>query len=262
MKRNNFHEFKKSILNTETASMKSSLWIILLTLISCVSQPQVKESNSTTSTEECQISAEVEALSDPQSLDEAMAFIAALPKPIELKCLLKSLKRPLEINATSSMSSAQPASGSNNPRIFIFKGDLIISIVPDGIGKDHVEFSELIGGNLSIKGELALPVTTDVTIKSPYARILNGTATGTSCRGCHGSETQTTTIDGVPVFQSKAFKPLASKNVPLASLNQQLYYCDFYNDSNERCEIFRALLKNGTVTERDFPPTLPTMFDP
>src|SRR5687768_10615887 len=43
----------------------------------------------------------------PRSIQEMVDVVNALPKPVELPCLLESLPRPLEVYATLSTLSAQ-----------------------------------------------------------------------------------------------------------------------------------------------------------
>ena len=58
----------------------------------------------------------------PQSIAETVTLINALPKPLTLPCFLESLARPLEMSATFSVVSAQPAVGHRSPRVFLFLG--------------------------------------------------------------------------------------------------------------------------------------------
>src|SRR3712207_6534727 len=69
---------------------------------------------------------------NPTSIAEAVALVSALPRPLTVGCYLESLERPLRVNATSAVISLQPAAGPRNPRMFLFAGNLVSSIVPAG----------------------------------------------------------------------------------------------------------------------------------
>lgn len=195
---------------------------------------------------------------DPQSIDELISFINTLPKPLTLDCLIRNLKSPLYINATSSKDSVQPANGVSSPRIFIFKGKLIISLVPSGEGSKVLEFSEIKGGTRSIKGEISLPVYSKIMPAEPFARISTGGRT--SCSGCHGSERVEGNVDGAVIYSSVALKPVVRQNVTVEYLKMEADNCAFYKDSSERCKVMSALFM-GNVISQNFPSEMPTMLD-
>ena len=196
---------------------------------------------------------------DPENIDDLIAMINALPKPMDARCFLKSLKRPLVVNATSSTMSVQPANGEKSPRIFIFKGNLIISMVPDGEGSSLLEFSELKNDVRSFKGEVSLPVYKTVSSTDPFTRINNGSRT--TCSGCHTSEQAEFMIGSVQVYSSKALKPSASMDVPVATLANENYLCGFRGDTSKRCGFLSALFSGGTVTQGNFPVDMPTLLN-
>ena len=47
----------------------------------------------------------------PASIDDAVATIGLLPSPVSLECFLESLERPLGLELSSDVFSAQPAQG-------------------------------------------------------------------------------------------------------------------------------------------------------
>lgn len=233
--------------------------ILIFTLGACVQQKEASTpSGQVQEIKACEISDEAEALSHPQSIAELMSLLNALPKPLDLECFLKSLRRPLFINATSSMSSAQPALSAKDPRIFIFKGDLIISIVTSGKGSKLLEFSELLSDTRSIKGELEFPITNTLFNDAPFERIINNNRT--SCSGCHGVEREEYQIDGTSVFSSKAVKPTVNSAVSVEELKYQEYLCDFYSSKDDRCQAYRALFM-GEVKSQSFPGSMPTFLN-
>lgn len=228
----------------------------LISLVSCVQPSSVENKLDSSPQATCEMSSAAEALSDPQNINELTNFINALPKPLNLECFVKSLKRPLMINATSSTSSAQPANGIHSPRIFIFKGDLIISIVPDGEGSTMLEYSELMDDTRSIKGELIFPISSAITAASGFARIINGNRT--SCSACHSGERLESTLNGTSVFSSVAIKPGASMDVSYYDIKYDHYLCDFNSMKTARCNVLKALFDEGDVHQTTFPAAMST----
>jgi hypothetical protein len=169
-----------------------------------------------------------ESKGDPQTIAEAMDLIAALPKPLEMKCFVQALKRPLYLNATSSILSAQPAQGPDSPRMFIIKNNLILSLTLEGNERDLLEFAELKSTVRSIKGEVEFPLDNTVDPLDPYRGVDFGGQT--NCSACHSSEILEETIDNVPIYSSKAFRPKASKDVPITDVARELYLCEFYEN--------------------------------
>lgn len=236
--------------------------LLILHLSACgkmTMKPAQNPAAGTVSTE-CVIGPESAKYSDPKSISELLTLINSLPKPLELDCLLKSLKRPLYFNATSSILSVQPADGPRNPRIFIFKEPLIISFVPNGEGSRILEFSELTSNIRSIKGELSLPVTATVDSTDPFKRIIKE-GSKTTCSGCHVDE-RVEYFDGeVPVLSSEALKPSASKDVDKSSLQYEVTLCAFYKDRSKRCRILEALFSEGEVYSKSFPKEMRTLLN-
>lgn len=195
---------------------------------------------------------------DPQNITELMSMISALPKPLELECFLKTLKRPFAVHATSSKMSVQPAVSSRDPRIFIFKGSLVLSFVTAGEGSLILEFSELKSDVRSIKGEIDIPVVSNFRPVDAFTKTL--AVNKTTCSGCHTSEQAEYMFDGVQVYSSRALKPTASTKVTLQALQNEHYICQASNDKSRRCAIYSALLSEGNVTDRDFPDATPTLL--
>jgi hypothetical protein len=195
---------------------------------------------------------------DPGTISELLVMINSLPKPLDADCFLKNLKRPLYVNASSSTMSVQPAVNEANPRIFIFNKNLIITIVPTGEGSLVMEFSELKNDVRSIKGEIVLPVKSNVSGSAPFTRISSGSQT--TCRGCHTSEQAEYMIGDVQVYSSKALKPTASKDVSISRLQDENYLCNFRKDTSKRCRIYNALF-SGQVIPKVFPADMPTLLD-
>jgi hypothetical protein len=230
--------------------------IFVLSLLSCVQQESVKSVSQSdqTSGATCDVNSVNENLKNPESIEELTSLINALPKPLTADCLVKALKRPLYVNASSSTMSAQPASSWESPRIFIFKGNLIISVVPSGEGSKVLEFSEMISSIRSIKGEVVLPIVNDLTQTDAFSRINYGTRS--SCSGCHTSERIESTINGVPVYSSLAFRPSTSDDVSLEYLKDSQYLCQVQMNTSQRCVFMNSLFSNGEVIAKPFPETM------
>lgn len=233
--------------------------LLLLTVISCGAEIVPKKDTNALPSSASNLSDCKVGLYNPQNIDQFLNMIHELPKPLELECILKSLKRPFSVNATSSTMSVQPAVSPKDPRIFIFKGNLILSFVTAGDGSLIFEFSEMQSDMRSVKGEILIPVVSSFKKSDAFSHINN--MNKTSCSGCHSAERPEYQIDGVQVYSSKALKPSSSKNVPLQNLRNELYLCQYKKDSSRRCSILTALLSHGEVNQEYFPSEMPTLLD-
>jgi hypothetical protein len=207
--------------------------------------------------ERCSAPAGVSAA--PRSIAEVMTLVNALPKPLSLACFLETLARPIEMNATRSVVSAQPADGVRSPRMFLFYDPLIMSVVPAGPGSHLLEFGEQRADNTSLKGELAFPITQDaLPPETPFERVMFD-AERTGCAFCHRSEEPAPDIAYTRAFVSQALRPIPQDRVAVSSLSAEIASCDEAAES-ERCEMLRALLQPDAALERDFPSELDTFF--
>lgn len=194
----------------------------------------------------------------PKSIEEAIAMINALPKPVSVACFLQSLKRPLNVNLTNSVTSAQPAFNTRSPRVFILMDAVTISVVPEGVGSEVVEFSVASLPNpTSLKGELAFPVTANLAPTAAYDRIRFGG--GTVCQFCHANEGKALDFPQTEAFRSNALQPRPASKVDLESLRAEWMTCDAVSEP-KRCEILKGLFDHGTVQPKDFPANYPTLF--
>lgn len=193
----------------------------------------------------------------PKTIEDVVALINALPKPVTVPCFLASLNRPLKVSLTSNPFSAQPAVGERSPRIFIMIGNLFISVVPEGDGAKLIEFSSLLTVDTSIKAELSFPVTARLTPEAPYERIrFQG---GTACAPCHANETRVSSITFANAFSSRALQPRPDFKVDLDYLRVETRGCDSAIEP-ERCAILKALFNYGPVQSQDFPAGMPYAF--
>lgn len=191
----------------------------------------------------------------PSTIEEVVELINALPKPVTVPCLLSSFDRPLEVNATSNTFSAQPAFGPNNPRIFIYREDLLISVVTKGEGRPLVEFGLMRSPTKSLKGELAFPIEEEITPAAPYERITAEAVIGNSgskCGFCHLNESLDPDIDFADGYVSDLISPPPSTVVDLDYL---LWAYDNCNPETEadRCAMFDSIFAFGDVTYRPLP---------
>jgi hypothetical protein len=195
----------------------------------------------------------------PVTIDEAVDTISALPSPVTLTCFLQSLERPLGLELTSDIFSAQPAEGVRSPRIFVRSETLTMSVVPVGEARALLEFGEHDGDpDATVKGELVFPVELPLEPEAPYDRILNATpGFPTSCGVCHGGEQAL----GDGRYASLPLRPPDDMVVPLEVLLGEHASCDPGVDP-ERCEMFSALLDHGEVFHDPFPRRYPTFSGP
>jgi cytochrome c553 len=253
-----------------------TFFTLLLVLFGCTEKKIVEVTNetppeeivTTTETEaeggsgelvfRCSYASLGDELRSPKTIAEAVNLINALPKPLELSCFLRSLKRPLFLNLTDSAISIQPANGRNSPRVFIFSEDLIMSVVTEGNGENTLEFGQLSTGNNSIKGELNFPILADITQDTPYATMWPAGSQLSRCVSCHGPDTVDDATNG---YESIAIRPSNNRKVELYEFDEQRYLCQMNDDNDGRCRIIRAIMAYGEVRDIDFPQGLPTFFE-
>jgi hypothetical protein len=183
----------------------------------------------------------------PRDIEELVALMNALPKPTTVACLLSSLERPLEIYATRSELSAQPASGAENPRTFLVLGPLLVSIVPGGASSHLVELGYRTTEGRSIKAEIAFPLTREVTAADLFERVQTGRVS--MCSGCHANELRVT--DGFfsgteGAFESAVIPPLYFYEVDLETYRAEVPLCDTTLEP-ERCGMLNGLFEHGEV---------------
>jgi hypothetical protein len=197
--------------------------------------------------------------SAPQSVTQVMELVNALPKPLTLPCFLETLQRPLKLRAAHSIFSAQPAVGARSPRIFVFIGPLVLSVVPAGIGAHLLELGEQRSAVNSLKAELEFPVTEQLDAAAPYRRVAFNDAI-TSCGVCHQGEQLAADVGDPLAVLSAGLQPTPEQHVPLARLMAELASCDASQEP-ERCALLEALLApTPAPLEGAFPATFNTFF--
>jgi hypothetical protein len=193
----------------------------------------------------------------PRTVAEVVALANTLPRPLELTCFLQSLDRPLDLYAALSTTSLQPAPTARSPRIFIFTGDVIMSVVPEGMGQSLLEMGQMVAPDRSAKAELKFPITETLTPDHPFAHVQDGG--GTTCRFCHPREAPAPELSPA-AYTSGAFRPVYRSRVEIESLRAERQACDEATEPG-RCALLRALFDHGEVRAHEFPATVPTAFD-
>lgn len=196
----------------------------------------------------------------PSTITETLTLINALPKPLSLPCFLEALARPLEMNASVSLFSAQPSNGRRSPRLFLFRDPLVMSIVPEGDGAKLLEFGEQRPEFRSLKAEIAFPVETQLEPTAPFDKLMFNPQL-TTCGGCHSLEQPDSVISGVPTFTSTSLRPRPADRVSVLSLSGELSSCDRTLEP-VRCAMLDSLLSWGDVAEREFPAEMATFGGP
>jgi hypothetical protein len=199
-----------------------------------------------------------ESKGDLGSIADAVARLNALaPKGGDGPCFVATLPRPLAVVATLGVTSAQPAGGRGAPRIYFLLPKLVISAVPAGDGSKLLEFGEWMGTTRTLKGEIALPVTTPLATDAPFTRVLQGTDK-TVCATCHRQEERHPTIPNA--FVSVAYQPEPGTSVTLEDLEELHRLCTQADDPGSRCAMIHALFDFGEVTQGSFSPVVETFF--
>lgn len=185
----------------------------------------------------------------PQTVDDVIARLNALPMPVTVPCFAASLPRPLPVVATTSRFSAQPAGGPEDPRLFLFLGGVIVSVVTDGDAKNLLELGELVTSSRTLKAELVFPVTKPIGREEAYAH-LNYVPASTTCGLCHSQEERHPAHDLARV--SLALRPPARTLMPLATARALFEACDPATQ-HARCLAFASVFGLGEVVEGAFP---------
>lgn len=191
------------------------------------------------------------------SIADAVARLNALAPNADGPCFVASLPRPLAVVATLGGTSAQPAGGRGAPRLFFMLPKIVISTVPAGDGSKVVEFGEWAGSTRTIKGEIALPVTTPLAADAAFSRVLNGNDR-TTCGTCHRQEERHPTLTNA--FISLAFKPDPGTFLTVEELEELHTLCTNAGDEGSRCAMIHALFDFGEITQGSFSPAVATFL--
>ena len=192
-----------------------------------------------------------DSVKDITTISQVVNLINVLPKPLSLDCFIRAIKRPLNVFATNSPASVQPAFDADNPRIFIIRQKLILAVVPKGAGKYLLEMSQATTATSSIKAELQFPIQGEISNDAPFSRILEGSY-GTSCRICHSNEGLATGTGNSFSYQSNILMPLSASQVSSDYMKAQAMFCNS-NFDKYRCQIIRSIFIDGQAKDTQFP---------
>jgi len=177
----------------------------------------------------------------PTDIESAVAHFADLPAPVDAACVVHSLARPLSVVASASVSSAQPAVGSEQPRIFIQSGPLTLALATAGDGAELLEFGEVYDDQRTRKAELVLPLSAP-SVDDPFERVAHDTY-GTTCAVCHDLQEDHPVRGTV----SRAIRPESTTLLSISELADLPRDC-----GSVGCELMDALL-SGPLVEGAFP---------
>lgn len=195
--------------------------------------------------------------SSPNSISETIDLFNALPRPVTVACFVESLDRPVEVIASVSGFSAQPAAGLDAPRIFAIYDQLVLSFVPDGDGSRVIEFAEERPDARSVKGEVLMPIEREIGFEDAFAHLDADGNVGSKCGSCHRGEEPS--VDYPGAYESAALRPATAETMRLDEIVDAYETCDGVDE--RRCEILDALLWDDRVRDGDFPRLLPTIYD-
>lgn len=202
-----------------------------------------------------------EGMGNPQTIEDVIRLINALEPPVTVPCFLESLDRPMVVEASKSIQSAQPAYGPNNPRFLIHRGELIITAVSKGDGREIVEFSQAVPTipSVSIKGELTFPVAEELPLDAAYTQILSTEVSGTKCAHCHIGEETTDMTEAEGAYLSFRLDTLRRNRVDPEYIDWFYGECDPDREP-DRCAMLDSILGFGEVVHiplDDSPTTQP-----
>jgi hypothetical protein len=190
----------------------------------------------------------------------ANGLVASRTEPVTLPCFLESLDRPLGALAVRSSLSLQPAVGRRSPRIFLFSGQVVMSVVPEGDGRNALELAEYTSEIRSIKGELLFPLSAPVAPAVPYDRVrFDPGIEATICSTCHPSEIPATAISFAGAYESDVLRPKKTQEIDLPFLQSETALCDPSLEA-DRCALLKAVFEHGELDVQHFSDKARTIF--
>lgn len=197
----------------------------------------------------------------PQTIEDVTALINALANEhggtVELPCFVASLTRPLGAATSSGFISAQPAEGKRSPRMFLWSGALVMSVVPEGIGANLLELGFETTPTRSIKAEIEFPVTAPLSRSAPYDRILGEPLS--KCAACHANEEPVTSVTWAKALESEVLRPSRFDEVDLGSVDQESKACNKAAEP-QRCALLGAVFDQGGIHARAFAQEARTLY--
>ena len=184
----------------------------------------------------------------PTTIAELVEHLNRLPMPVTIPCLLESLDRPLSIYATWNTFSAQPALSPLDPRLFIFRDSLILSVVTSGDARYLLEMGDRTSATRSVKAEIKFPMTEAIALTDVYDRV--GSEEGTNCAFCHLNATRSPTVSGAYAYESDYIPGEPRKRVELDYMRNSHLNCDAEAEP-DRCDMYNSIFSHGEVVDGD-----------
>lgn len=131
-----------------------------------------------------------------------------------------------------------------------------MSVVPEGLGSNLLEFGEMTSDEMAIKGEIKFPVAGELPIAEPYTHIRDGS--GASCRVCHQGESREPSVTFTEAFVSRIMRPDPFNEVSVEFMNTMTATCDATKEP-ARCAFLKALFGKGSMRRSDFPEKMPSL---
>jgi len=224
-----------------TVKYALKFFILVIFLFACGRDPSPSPAAPVMTPDDRSKSSDCSPVTSPVTrITDVIALINALPKPLSLDCLVSSLYRPLSIQATASVISAQPATSRDKPRIFLHNEGLFLSVVP---GDHTLEFGETWQSIYSIKGELTFPITETLSDNAPFVQIgpiFSQSQNQTRCGApCHVSTVEYSKQGGIAIFASQIVRPNPELRVDMEELKAAWHNCSSLNDP--ACRLYEAL---------------------
>jgi len=188
-------------------------------------------------------------LGRPEHIDGVVALVNALPMPVTLPCVLEALERPLAVLGATSPFSAQATTEQDSPRLFVFSGDLVLSVVTTGEARELLELGEYVEPGRTLKAEIEFPVEAPLPASAPFEHALLGEST--SCGLCHGSERYAGKVGEISTYTSDALAAEADRVIPIGLVEQHARDCDPTRDP-ARCDLFEGIFAHGDVVAGRF----------
>ncbi len=191
-------------------------------------------------------------------IEDVIALINTLPRPVTIPCVLDVLPRPFAVNATTSDLSVQPGEGVGNPRVFVKIDFLLISFTMAANEPPTLEFSQLLNDDESVKGEILFPVDNMLLSDAAFAGVVRPGNIGTRCAACHFSERLASPPFPANAFVSRALRPFERQSVSFEILIDMVKNCAAM--ATPRCDLLNALFRGAEPTPYVFPVTMGTLF--
>lgn len=184
------------------------------------------------------------------SIQETVALLNLLPKPVSIPCFIAALPRNYALTAAESPASAQPAT-REEPRFFLSSGALIITVTGSGAGKEHVELSEFDGSRFSIKGDLTFPIADELEATTPFAMKTEGK--DSPCAACHGLE-KGGPKDARDATSSEALRPSDEAILTADEVGAIKAACE--SELSASCQLVRAIFFDAKPGAFAFPKSM------